>query len=393
MIESFLIHLKGSGLFLKQSKFILSAVLVGASFVAGAFHPLICYANFSAQSEYAEYLEAYGENLNGIDFNLSEDSDGNRSVRLRILGLQSMLLRDQTRTFDGINWESPSSSTSYDISGYCGLCYSSSDYNLHTVTIHQSGQVLCESDFFCIMCSSPDTTEIVKLDHVNINSANYHYYYFMPRDVSITLYDSFNYLNSAVYNTKCYYTRLISNTIPTVSGSIGDYFHPYPAQSRPGHEICGFASNFDLPLGSCPTIQPWKFYNEHILPYLEQNYPTYSQYFVFPDGYSPPEPPTVPVEQPTLPGFDFGLVEDGTVPSGAETAAYNLPEMPTKTVTVPSFDFNSINPAQIVAPVSNGLSGIWSLVTDVLQSFGLFPLVSFALLIGIIGALLLLGRH
>ena len=51
-----------------------------------------------------------------------------------------------------------------------------------------------------------------------------------------------------------------------------------------------------------------------------------------------------------------------------------------------------LTPAEIMAPVANGLTGLWSLVTGVLTEYNLFPYVAIAVLAAIVAGLMHLGK-
>ena len=355
----------------------------------------------SEQTGIYDYLDTYGENLADVDFQFSEDEDGNRNIRLKIFALQKLALEEQTRIYDLMDFEAAPSYISVSGSGGAGLYESALDHQIHSVTVTPfSGQ------------GSSGSVSWASSDEFTV------YFTWSNRyDVNLTFepYTSGRYCGGhlASWNSGSsfgvsqaggYFTSLYTDNDPYASTfSLGVSAGNVEVLARDfnwysvihgNSQYIGWAGDVVEipPADDVPTESPWDYYNNDLLPYIWDEFGhDYDDILVFPFGYEPPaQPSTVPVVYPTLPGYDFGLVEDGTLPS--DTSAYVLPELPTKEIAVPAFDFSALNPAEIMAPVSGGLAGIWSLITDVLTEYNLFPYVGIAIFCAIVAACMTLGR-
>ena len=78
------------------------------------------------QTNIYDYLDTAGQNLLQIDFSLDTDQDGNRSVRLKIYGLQQLALTQQTNFYDSLNFSVAPDTVTFSGSGVSGL-YSYND--------------------------------------------------------------------------------------------------------------------------------------------------------------------------------------------------------------------------------------------------------------------------
>ena len=387
---------------MKQLKYGISAVLVGISAIA----PLSAGAveiTVGEQSGIYEYLDTYGQTLFDIDFQLDQDEDGNRSTRLKIYGLQKIALEEQSRIYDLMDFEVAPSYISMSGSAGIGLYESAFDHQIHSVSVTPfSGQGSSGSASWA--SSDEFTVFFTWSNRYGVNLVWEPYTsgrYCGGRLTNWNSGSSFGVSQSGSYFTSLYtdndpYVGTFSIGVSSSNVEILPRGLNWYSVIHGNSQYIGWSGDVvDIPpADDVPTDQPWSYYNNEILPYIWQEFGhDFDDILVFPDGYTPPVPdPTVPVEYPTAPVFDFGLAENGTQPAGMETAAFDLPEIETKSVGVPVFDLSELNPAEIVAPVSNGLRGIWALISDVLESFGLFPLVMLSLLVSVIGALLLLGR-
>lgn len=340
-----------------------------------------------------DYLDSGAQNLQQIDFSLDSDEDGNRSVRLKIYGLQKLALYEQSGIYDNMDFSAAPDSVTVSGSGRSGIYIDDSGYYQPCTLYTVSGSLLQSKT----LCSSPDFTVVLQSDS----------------DINYTFKSDPGFQGVAYWLAYNYTGRTYRNTTGTRSGSYsepnygGSYVSGLGVQINTTNQlphlssmdftassvtVCGSAQNISLPTGTIDTQNPWDYYNNVLLPYMEEEFPGFDDYFVFPDGYTPPEPPPqVPTEFPTLPGYDFDIQPVGTLPAGAENAAYDMPDVPVKVVPVPSFDLTKINPAEIIAPFANGLQGIWALITDTLVSYDLLPVVSLCFLVLIITAFLALG--
>lgn len=337
-----------------------------------------------------DYLDTGAQNLQQIDFSLDSDEDGNRSIRLKIYGLQKLALSEQSGIYDNMDFSAAPDSVT--VSGGGGVAFYRRTQNgtpiPATVAGCMPGQIMASSEDFNLVVSFRDATMNSHAEPYYNGTGNRAGFVYNGSSIWHSIYwdDTSGYL--AAYSRQ-------QNVSPgtEISVSWNSSFVPVIAPgSSAGSLTLGLGSSVTLPLGTVDTNRPWDYYNNVLLPYMEEEFPGYDEYFVFPDGYTPQEPPPqVPTEFPTLPGYDFDIQPVGTLPAGAENAAYDMPDVPVKVVPVPSFDLTKINPAEIIAPFANGLEGIWALITDTLVSYDLLPVVSLCFLVLIITAFLALG--
>ena len=397
-----------------SKKYIISSFLVGASFV---FLNIPCFSvsaieiSVGEQAGIDDYFSAYGENEVLIEINYRADEDGNRDVHLAIMGFQRAALAEQTKIYDQLDFSIAPSTVSVSGSANVGTYkYNGLQYPVTVYKYPRGYNITIENTASFPVASSPHFNLVLYLNGNNVkwtmSDPRYGWFtstidgnepwsgtYTTTGGGSICPDNSANIMMFSSVGIS--WRESMADYVPTMDSveSTSEYIS---CMGNVNEYFGGLGVSVNLPESDVDTEKPWDYYNNVLLPYIETNYGDvvdYRDFLVFPDGYEPPaQPSTVPVEYPTSPTFDLGLIEDGTQPTGAETANYELPQFETKTVGVPVFDLSSLNPTQIVAPVSRGLSGIWALITDVLNSFGLFPLVTLSLLVSVIGCLLLLGK-
>lgn len=335
-----------------------------------------------------DYLDTGAQNLQQIDFSLDFDEDGNRSVRLKIYGLQKLAFSEQTAFYDNLDFGSAPDTTTVSGSAASGLyTYNGAVQPVSVSVFSSSGsKIVCSAPDFTMRYIIPDgaTCSVFQSE----NSTSYLYNCFAATSdfpgSEFRCSGIFSGYSTQIFQNISNQLAISKTAIPTLSpGNI----------SRNSYTLIGgLGVNFSLPSGTVDTSKPWDYYNNVLLPYMEEEFPGYDDYFVFPDGYNPPEPPPqVPTEFPTLPGYDFDIQPNGTLPADAGNTAYDMPDVPVKVVPVPSFDLTKINPAEIISPFASGLQGIWALISDTLVSFDLLPVVSLCFLVLIITAFLALG--
>ena len=378
-----------------NKRFALSALAFAVALALVSCKPLQGHAveiGVEEQTQIQEYLEAGGSQGAFLDWQWSEDEDGNRNTRLTLYGIQQLAFQAQSDFYEGLDFGAAPDTVTVSGSGYSGLYIDDSGIyqpcTLYTIT----GSLLQPKT----LCNAPDFTVVLQSD----SDINYTF-------VSNSGFQGISYWLSYGYSGRTY--RIATGARPG-SYSEPNYGSSYvsglgvsinttnqlPRLSEMNFSnhyvtVCGTAQNITLPSGTVDTSRPWDYYNNVVLPYIREEFPGYEDYYFFPDGYQPPaQPSTVPVEYPTLPGFDLALETNGTEP--ASDYAYNIPDMPTKDIAVPSFDFSSINPAEVMAPVAEYLRSMWALVTGVLTEFGLFPYVAIAVFAAIVAGLLHLGK-
>lgn len=381
----------------KNKRFLLSALAFSVALAVVSCKPLTGRAveiDAGEQFGIQNYLSTAGENLNAIDFRFDSDEDGNRSVRLKVYALQQAALQTQTGIYDNMDFSLAPSSVS--ISGGGGITglykYNSKTYPVTVATYSKTTgipPVLVDAPHFTWKIVPPSGT-------ANRLSSDAKFWAYNNRvSVNINYAGDCKIVGTGLLPTVTYYPNYTSgyyfdvrfqDFIPDWTGNTIRFDYGSHLAT-----VGGLPQQVSLPPATYDTDKPWNYYNNTLLPYLQQNYPAYTDYFIFPDGYDPPaQPSTVPVEYPTLPGFDYALETNGTEP--ASDYNYNVPDLPGKDIAVPSFDFTKINPADIMAPVANGLTGLWSLITGVLTEYNLFPYVAIAVLAAIVAGLMHLGK-
>ena len=377
---------------LSAAAFIVALALVSCEPLRGCAIEI----GYEEQAGIQDYLTTYGENQHAIEIDYRVDEDGNRDAHVAILGLQRLALSEQTKIYDNMNFNIAPSSVSVSGSGTTGFYYY--DNVLYSGVLYprpENWSITYGASGYQPVCSTPHFTVDITMEPVN----GVTYYY----GGNARIYSSggngiFKFNASAVFQSY------------TVTGAVVDAFWK-PASTTPRYysytPITNFSQYFNgyqffissgaavsLPSGDVDTSRPWDYYNNVLLPYIENNYGDvvdYRDFLVFPDGYQPPaQPTTVPVARPTLPGFDYALETNGTEPPS--DVNYNIPDLPGKDIAVPAFDFTQINPGEVMAPVAGGLRGIWELVGNVLTEYNLFPYVGIAVFSAIVFALLRLGK-
>lgn len=385
----------------KNAHFLLASVAFTVTLALVSCSNLRASAADISASEQAgiyDYLNTGQSGLADIDFRLDEDEDGNRSVRLKILGMQSLIFHEAFGAYDNMDFSVAPGTVTFSGGGISAL-YKDSSNNIKPVLLHLTDftssygrhYLVTAPDFSFYFDSSGEQSSQYRFRYYS-TSGSLQYYSFEFGDIYQGQFSTFINPNlDAASISDTYYSpaslstmfMVYSSSIPTISSF---------TRFTGGQVVGGLGQYISLPSGTVDTSKPWEYYNDVFLPYVNNQYgDQYNSYLVFPDGYTPPAPaPSVPVEYPTLPGFDYALETNGTEPS--TDFNYNIPDLPGKDIAVPSFDFTQINPAEIMAPVANGLTGLWSLITGVLTEYNLFPYVAIAVLAAIVAGLMHLGK-
>lgn len=377
---------------LSAAAFIVALALVSCEPLRGCAIEI----GYEEQAGIDDYLSTYGENQHAIEIDYRVDEDGNRDAHIAILGLQRLALTEQTKIYDSMNFGIAPSSVSVSGSGNTGFYYF--DNVLYTGVMSprpENWSITYGASGYQPVCSTPHFTVDITMEPVN----GVTYYYGGNAQLRADGGNGiFKYNASAVFQS---YTveGVSSSGYWKPSDNIPRYFSASAlldlSQYFAGSKMfLSSGAPVSLPFGNVDTARPWDYYNNVLLPYIENNYGDvldYQDFLVFPDGYQPPaQPTTVPVVHPTLPGFDFALETNGTEPP--TDVNYNIPDLPGKDIAVPAFDFTQINPHEVMAPVAGGLRGIWELVENVLTEYNLFPYVGIAVFAAIVFALLRLGK-
>lgn len=377
---------------LSAAAFIVALALVSCEPLRGCAVEI----GYEEQAGIEDYLSAYGANQHAIEIDYRVDEDGNRDAHVAILALQRVALNEQTKIYDNMDFSIAPSSVSVSGSGTYGYYKTTLDSDIHFGTWTLGSQNLFSSDVINLIIDTTNSGYTVST--MRFRS------YVTPTNVLVfnILSPSGSYGQFSIYDSSGYMSRSRSttggdfypaslnpnNAVPTIPGGNSiDIYSAYSAMTK-GSPLLA------LPSGDVDTSRPWDYYNNVLLPYIENNYGDvvdYQNFLVFPDGYQPPaQPTTVPVVRPTLPGFDFALETNGTEPP--TDVNFNIPDMPGKDVSVPAFDLTQINPREVMAPVAGGLRGIWELIGNVLTEYNLFPYVGIAVFSAIVFALLRLGK-
>lgn len=400
---------------MNKKQFALSAAAFAVALALVSCEPLRgCAAEigYDEQAGIYDYLDSGHTALFNIDFQLDEDEDGNRSKRVQIYALQNLALTEQFRIYDNIDFSIAPDTVTVSGSGTSGLYRSYKDNQIHAMTytppptrsIKAPFSIpLYSSDEFSVSLNAISPTWIWSISpYYQVSNDRYgvtiyiDMYQGMYANPHYTVSDSMGYFNTYTYNSSgiaysdSKFMCIGRNQIPTLTAnSIASAM-----QYNSNDYIGGLGTEISLPSGTVDTGKPWEYYNNVLLPYIQQRFPdvpNLPDYLIFPDGYQEPEQPTtVPVVYPTMPGFDFALETNGTEPPS--DVNYNIPDLPGKNIAVPSFDFTQINPAEVMAPVAGGLRGIWELIGMVLTEYGLFPYVGLAIFAAIVAWLLRLGK-
>lgn len=203
----------------------------------------------------------------------------------------------------------------------------------------------------------------------------------------------FSNLNSWGATSGRYY---IPSSIPVLTSIPG-------VASNDNNSICGNVVVEELPFGSCPTVSPWDYYNNYVLPDIQNNYSSVTNnYIVFPNGYTPSvpvtDPPLFPYTEPWFnPDFIYQQTEtsisvvnptatNDSCTTYTETTIVELPVTDTTTTYVPVYGFNvpllpdiqtviaTIPHETVDSNTVQNIGNIWSFIKWVLDSSGLFPL-------------------
>lgn len=360
------------------------------------------------QAGIQDYFQTYGENLNAIDISYNTDEDGNSSAHLAVIGIQRAALSDQFAAYDNMNFSA--APTSVSVSGSNTTCGTYLlDGQQRRVTVYPNRPGIYPSGSSYTLATATDYTIYLEFGAIPGTTSEFRWWEggSMQSDYNgvLTLRATGNFFNPNErtienFGSSQYYWGIASG----ITGTIPEF----SSTNKP--DVTSFVMNFNLdhrysalggqgvavtvPSGENDTAKPWDYYNNVILPYIENNYGDLidlQDFLVFPDRYEPPaQPSTVPVQYPTIPGFDFALETNGTEPP--TDINYNIPDMPGKDIAVPAFDLNQISPREVMAPVAGGLRGIWELIGNVCTEFNLFPYVGIAVFAAIVFTLMRLGK-
>lgn len=311
-------------------KFLVFLVVccVVAGFCISCFQsPVSAHAELSA-SDFAQiqyYLESAKQNENAIDFQLSTDEDGNRNVRLQIKTLQDSYFKSAGDFYgqEDFNLSTAPNSVSFGGSYSGGLYVSAIDGQVHSIhnSSFTSSGLVCSSDEFSLYFNSTDSANTIEFTPYIYTSGSGTMYKgttlsrYSLGDVALTLSQSGNYF-SGFPRTKSYsggtgqgqqfYTYILGSGAPSLlSRSDFNYFFDN------GVQIGSAGVSVELPEDDVPTVSPWDYYNDELLPYIKENFdlPNLDDFLVFPDGYQVPN-------SPINPDFNVPIVAGGGIAAG-----------------------------------------------------------------------------
>ena len=256
----------------------------------------------SEQTGISEYFNTYGQNLNGIDFQLSEDEDGNRSARLQIYGLQKFALEDMTNAYLGMDFSTAPDTLTVSGGGGMALYKSHLDNLIHSVTLYTiTGQgsslskPFISSDEFIVYWNfsnryGSNCTFIPVTGYFGCQMSPYN------SGGRVTFSCPSGYFSSSTLQVASGYDNASRWALypGNDGGAISDIQTNFYSVSVGNLQPCGYAgSNITLPSGTVDTSTPWRYYNDTLLPYIRQNFnfPNIDDYLVFPDGYTEPFTP------------------------------------------------------------------------------------------------------
>lgn len=321
------------------------------------------------------------------------------------------------------NWSNiPDNYTVSSTDSFAGYCKDKSG-GYHYVMLLAQGDIIYQSDLFIIRVNdSSNSSSQVTVRKLEYNEDNGRVtIYFNPSSLSRPhFYDTLGYFTSDVtLSDSLLYIQAVpnDNSIPTIEPTwIARYLRSYSSGS-PGYNMLGHAGNVSLSSETVNKSTPWTYYNDTMLPYIQQHYPdvynSYSQYLVFPKGYVP-EPLPDPTEPATFPNngiyidkqFNIGVniiyptdssgqpVTDEQGETVTETAYitdtspvdgeynFNMPTLPrlnTYEATIPNPDFSGF---------TDGFSFIFTAVENIFTRSGFMPVIVACLSLGAIAFIL-----
>lgn len=284
---------------------LVCCVLVVAC-VASCFHPVKASAvDISGDTQINEYFNASAQNLQNLDFEWNSDQDGNRSVKLKIYGLQKAALENQSSFYNSFDLSTAPASGSVSGSSASGLYRSRLDNDVHSV-VYCPGSASADfgvtvsapmysSDEFTIMLSAEpySTTRLNVSGSVSDGRYGLSIAGTSQPGYSAGWYPSLT--GGTYFNAKSWTSRYnflgfqfsANAAIPLLgidflSGAIG-------------YNLIGTSAQyFTLPDGDYDIEKPWEYYDDTLLPYLYEQFPDFTDLFIFPDGYYPTIDPVEP---------------------------------------------------------------------------------------------------
>ena len=286
----------------------VSAVAVASLVVLGAVVSCtdsVSAAEISDTAAIDAYLDASTTRANALDLELSRDSGGDISLKLSVLGLQRQALSAQAGVYENLDFST--APDSFPVSG-SGGAFLFLDAN----NVKHTGHIYAPSGVFDFR-SRPapyDMGTVVFSDLFNVHlynalGSNSGRVTFSSSGVSFGAsaieggngWAAFRFVDTLGYLNTYSYTQNninIGNTF-NIAQMANNITSGLPGSQWSFNRSVYFSS-YTLPSGDSPTISPWNYYNNVILPYIRQNYnfTDIDTYLYFPGGYEPQEPVVPP---------------------------------------------------------------------------------------------------
>lgn len=337
------------------------------------------------EAQIEEYLDTAGENLGALDFQFNSDQDGNRNIRVKIFGLQQLAFTAQSGFYGGLDFSAaPDTMT---VSGGGGVGFYRHNQNSEplpaTVFSCRPGEIMAQSEEFSI-------TVRYGIESMNADCVPY----------SDSVSAGFKYTGSGYYSPVIYHDSM--GFLSDISQSYSIFTNDVRAYTFSQNNIpivtpgtrCdlvsfGSGSSLTLPPGTVDSSRPWDYYNNVLLPYMEQEFPGFDEYFVFPDGYFPQEPTepiTIPFLEPTSPNWDIIGGEIGTNPPGADDAVYDVSDPGQLGLPLPDPGFDKIHFS--LSSFGDSIAFWFAFLGRVCDSLHITPVLTIALCLGAVGFIL-----
>lgn len=342
------------------------------------------------EAQIEEYLDTAGENLGALDFQFNSDQDGNRNIRIKLFGLQQLAFSAQSGFYGGLDFSAAPDTVTVSGSGRSGVYIDDSGIYQPCTLYDISGSLLQPKT----LCTAPDFTVILRSDS----------------DINYTFQSNAGFQGVSYWMTYGYTGRTYRITMGTRSGSYsepnygGSYINGLGVSINDTNQIprlsdmnfsnisvtvCGTAQSVTLPPGTVDTSRPWDYYNNVLLPYMEEEFPGFEEYFVFPDGYYPQEPTepiTIPFLDPTAPNWDIVGGEIGTNPPGADDAVYDVSDPDQLGLPLPDPGFDKIQFS--LSAFGDSIAFWFAFLGRVCDSLHITPVLTIALCLGAVGFIL-----
>lgn len=276
---------------------LVTALVVAFGTVVSCTRPLrACAVEISAEEQAGiyDFFDEYANNLNAIDFEFNSDASGDRNIKLQVYSLQNAAFQGMFQIYDNMDFSVAPDSISISGSGCSGF-YKKSDTGdtLFPVLMHYpgpltpSGSVLFSSQDFQIgYKANARSYDIVYSVYPSSAACGYTNVSYISGNPST--FDNLGFfVGTTMQAPYTHFTKGFSSSIPTLTR--GRWIEDIPY-------LGGFVGSYSLPSETVPTVTPWEYYNDYILPDIVNNYDidNIEQFLVFPDGYSPDVQPTDP---------------------------------------------------------------------------------------------------